>query len=317
MHRIDRILVPVKELREPLPLSARRAAEIAKRSHAALELMHVLYQSGVYDSRMALHDLTDRTIELLMADAQRELDRHVHAVAKLAVPVRPRVVWDHPAHDAIVRRGRQGFDLIVIGTRARRRLARMLVDYNDRALIRDCAQPLLIAKSRRSYARIRVLAAVDPLHAHARSGALDARIVEWAQTLARLFGGHVDLVHAVSVHPVQVRRALRPYVVRSDLKVIERARERARKSVHELARKHRVSESHVHVLDGHPVDVIARTARRLEAQVVVMGVVARGTVERLRFGSTVETLLDDLQCDILAIKPRGFRSPVPARTEVG
>jgi universal stress protein E len=212
-----------------------------------------------------------------------------------------------------VRRARQGFDLIMIGTRRRRALGRLVLEYNDRALVRDCAEPLLIAKSQRSYEKIRVLAAVDPFHRHAAPSGLDTRVIGWARAFARLFGGSVDLIHAVPEQPLQVRRVLRPYAVRADPAALERMRSEAERTVRRLAREHRIPPGRVHVESGHPIDVIARAAERGRCHLVVMGVVARGVIERLRFGSTAETLLDDLQCDILAIKPRGFRSPVPVR----
>jgi universal stress protein E len=42
-----------------------------------------------------------------------------------------------------------------------------------------------------------------------------------------------------------------------------------------------------------------------------MGAVSRSGVKRLVLGSTVERVLDELPCDVLVVKPRGFRTPPP------
>jgi len=53
--------------------------------------------------------------------------------------------------------------------------------------------------------------------------------------------------------------------------------------------------------------------RRTRARVVVMGAVSRSGLKRLFIGNTAERVLDRLPCDVLIVKPRGFRSPVPPR----
>jgi universal stress protein E len=54
-------------------------------------------------------------------------------------------------------------------------------------------------------------------------------------------------------------------------------------------------------------------ARRLRADVVVMGAVSRRGLARLLIGNTAEQALDELPCDVLVVKPRGFRTTVPRR----
>jgi universal stress protein E len=44
-----------------------------------------------------------------------------------------------------------------------------------------------------------------------------------------------------------------------------------------------------------------------------MGAVSRRGLDRLLIGSTAERTLDRLNCDVLVVKPRGFRTNVPRR----
>ena len=55
---------------------------------------------------------------------------------------------------------------------------------------------------------------------------------------------------------------------------------------------------------------IPELARRLQVDCIVMGTVARTGVPGFFMGNTAETILDQLECSVLAIKPPGFVTPV-------
>lgn len=65
-----------------------------------------------------------------------------------------------------------------------------------------------------------------------------------------------------------------------------------------------------HLLRGAAAKVIPDTARRLQADLVVMGTVARSGIAGLVIGNTAESILSQLHCSVLAVKPDGFVSPV-------
>jgi universal stress protein E len=45
-----------------------------------------------------------------------------------------------------------------------------------------------------------------------------------------------------------------------------------------------------------------------------MGAVSRSGLKRLFVGSTAERMIDHLGCDVLVLKPAGFKSPVSRRS---
>ena len=66
----------------------------------------------------------------------------------------------------------------------------------------------------------------------------------------------------------------------------------------------------VHMQKGSARKVLPELARELKVDCVVMGTVARTGVSGLFMGNTAETILDQLECSVLAIKPPGFVTPV-------
>ena len=59
-----------------------------------------------------------------------------------------------------------------------------------------------------------------------------------------------------------------------------------------------------------PQIVIPRLASKLQADLIVMGTVARTGIPGLFIGNTAETILGRVECSVLAVKPPGFVTPV-------
>jgi nucleotide-binding universal stress UspA family protein len=68
--------------------------------------------------------------------------------------------------------------------------------------------------------------------------------------------------------------------------------------------------SRVHLVKGHAGEAIARLAASESIDVIVMGTLCRSGLGGLLIGNTAETVLDHAACSIVALKWRGFVSPV-------
>jgi universal stress protein E len=65
-----------------------------------------------------------------------------------------------------------------------------------------------------------------------------------------------------------------------------------------------------HLVEGNPAVMIPRKARELGAGIVVMGAVSRSGLQRVFIGNTAERVLEALPCDVLVVKPDGFKARV-------
>ena len=65
-----------------------------------------------------------------------------------------------------------------------------------------------------------------------------------------------------------------------------------------------------HLVKGVARKEIPAMAKRIEADLVVMGTVGRQGVPGFIMGNTAETILNQIDCSVLAIKPPGFITPV-------
>ena len=68
----------------------------------------------------------------------------------------------------------------------------------------------------------------------------------------------------------------------------------------------------LHLVEGNARVAIPELARACEAELIVMGTVGRTGIPGYFIGNTAEAIFGRIDCDILAVKPPGFVSPVTA-----
>ena len=64
--------------------------------------------------------------------------------------------------------------------------------------------------------------------------------------------------------------------------------------------------SRVNLLEGTPHRMMLEYADDHHIDVLVMGAVARGVLDRLMVGSTIERILDSIHCDIMVVERAWF-----------
>lgn len=310
---LRRILVAAADCSAKNSPALSRAAAIARQGGGAITLFHSLYAPSIAGEGMLGSGRLRHDIQAALRQRRRQLEALALPLRQAGIPVRIRVTWDYPVHESIVREVlREQPDLVVAESQRHARLARVVLSNTDWQLIRTCPGPVLFVKCTRPYERARILAAVDPLHAYAKPAELDAGILAAASDFARRFGGRLHAVHVYQLAtPFTSGVLMEP--VPSPVNVSARQLERIRREFDGLVRPYRLPERRRHLRAGHPADEIAALAKRTGAAMVVMGAISRSGLRRLFVGSTAERVIDRLDCDVLVLKPSGFRSPVPRR----
>ncbi len=75
-------------------------------------------------------------------------------------------------------------------------------------------------------------------------------------------------------------------------------------------RRYSIDPKACHVQAGAPEDLLVEFAAKLKADAVVMGAVSRSGLNRLFIGSTAERVIDHVDCDVIVVKPAGYRTSV-------
>ncbi len=314
---IRHIIFAVKSVHGPAPRALRKAAALARALGAKLELFHAIAEPVAIDALTLL----DSHVEKFMADEQarylKRLETLARRVRRGGLQVSTVAEWDHPAHEAVIRRVRlSGADLILAERHASAHVAPWFLRYTDWELLRQSPVPVLLFKTARPYAAPRVLAAVDPSHAFDKSARLDAEILQLAARVCAVTRGRLHAVHAF-VPDLIGMTTKELSVPDAPAQITTRAATLARERMDKTLRATRLGKlpaARRHLVANHPVDAIPALARRLGCDLVVMGAMSRSGLKRLAFGNTAERLLDELPADLLIAKPPGFVSRVRAKS---
>ena len=81
-------------------------------------------------------------------------------------------------------------------------------------------------------------------------------------------------------------------------------------AMQEHAKAFNVAKENTHIKEGLPEDVIQSLANKLDAELVILGTVGRTGLSAALIGNTAEHVIDRLNCDVLALKPDGYISPL-------
>jgi universal stress protein E len=283
-----------------------RAAWLAERTGCELTLL------------LCDADVTALASDFFVSNETKEIAENMRAIQRemledLATPARRRsirvnleVLEERPIADAVLQRA---LDMnpryVVKGTQYHSDARRAIFVDTDWFLIRTCPYPLWLVKPHQVPAKPLIIAAVDPLPEDDAAARVDQAIVEQAQAVAAKTGGEVHLLH--TYQPLkgigaEATRTFKPIRLPVD-ELSQRIAEEHRRRLDALAAANGIAKSRTHQLPGPAREIIPFVARDRKADLVVMGAVARWSLQRAVVGSTAEKVLDHLPCDILIVRP--------------
>lgn len=194
----------------------------------------------------------------------------------------------------------------------------MLFGNDDLHLLRKCPCPTWLMKSseKSNYRNIVAAVDIDPLHPSTTERDLNREIITLASSLALSDNATLHLVHAwepFAKATMHSRSGATPekLVGYTDLTYAQHKSglamlaEELRQEIGEDA--YAALAPRRHLLQGEAKKTIAALATAVDADLVILGTVARKGFIGLIFGNTAEALLDELSCSVLAVKPPRFK----------
>ena len=301
-------MVAVRDIEHPPRALLTKAARIAQRFNAKLELLHVIALPYVLPGDTGgVEYARDAEVER----QQAKLERVAKRLRKVGIKVSCSVVWDYPAADAIVRHVMKTKpDVVLAESHHHSKLSRWFVSHTEWELIRVCPCPLWLVKTSRLADKLRVMTAIDPFHTHSKPAALDEEIMR-AATIAAGEEGRLGTSHVYPLPITMVAGGMgEPVWVNAPPIEQRRIRQRITHAVDAVAERYGVKKSDRIVMAGDVGSELPTQAKRWGANLLVMGAVSRSALKRAFIGHTAERVLDAIHCDVLIVKPRSFKTPV-------
>ncbi len=298
------ILAIVEMERFPLEV-AKRAARIAGLYDADLEL--VLSDPTVSFLRSSFMISVDskQIADTVRQAQEEELERIVAAISVPGLNISTSIIQNRPASDAMVAKALDCEPLLVVkGTVYHSPAERATFTFNDWQLIRKLEYPLWLVKTRPWSEKPIIIAAVDPMHPNEEKGELTQTIVEIAKSIAEKCGGKLLLLHTYErLEEVSSFAKLEFKPMKVPVQELEeKMHDEHRRHLDALAATNDIDSKAIHLLPGRTRHILPAFARSQDADIVVMGAVARTGLRRRIIGSTAEHVLDHVPCDILVAR---------------
>ncbi len=211
---------------------------------------------------------------------------------------------------------------LLIKTVEKKELMDRLFGSTDMHLLRKCPCPVWLMKASKPKHYKNILAAVDfdPSETNMTEDALNLQLLEMSFSLALAESSELDIVHvwyAYGENKLRYGRARQPKAMVDEYVnglwaehqcMLDELVIKITKKVGKEADDY--LKPNIHLVKGIAQDVIPELVKEQQIDLVVMGTVGRTGVPGFIMGNTAETILNRIDCSVLALKPEGFVTPI-------
>lgn len=320
---IFKSILCVVDIREDCTAALERAVTLAENNQASLTVVDVVDRMtagiGMPDGGPISAELQSRMVTAHVQELEILVDPY-----RQQVPIKTKMRSGTRFLEIIRQVLSDGHDLVIKVPEQLAWLDR-LFGSDDMNLLRECPCPVWLVKPQTEKSYRRILAAVDvddgypPAELKLRQ-ALNQQILEMAASLALSDFAELHVVVAWQAIGESTMRGAHMHTPEAKvITYVEQVKRRHETSLNGLMREvtNKLGQNgaeylkpRTHLVKGWPREEIPALAKQLKADVIVMGTVARTGVLGFIMGNTAETILNQIDCSVLAIKPPGFETPV-------
>ena len=306
---------------EESKLALERAVTLAENNQANLTVITV---ASLLSTSIDLPTLSTELQAATVNSRRQKLENLVEPYRQ-RIKIETRIVIGTPFIEIIREVLRNAYDLVIKCPESQDWLDR-LFSSDDKQLLRKCPCPVWMVRPQIGESFDHILGAVDvgdsyPAKELETRQALNEMVIELASSLAVSEFAELHVVHAwEAIGEDALRQGA--FMQRPENEVntyVDQTRRHHTQLLDTLIKKVSAKlgedaadyiKPQLHMPKGSARKVIPKLAKELQVDCIVMGTVARTGIPGLFMGNTAETILDQLECSVLAIKPPGFVSPV-------
>ena len=299
------------------------AVAFANHNHASLTVVKTIDEIG--EPIYGVPEETIRELEAAIFTNHRDTLEALAKPHRHTIKIRIKILEGIPFLSIIQEVMQNGFDLIIKSAVRNKGPVSRFFSTIDMQLLRNSPCPVWLLKPEQPEFINRIVAAVDfdKPGGEGKNQGLNKQILEIAILLASREGAELHIVHAWQAMSENVlgsaRSGLSEQMVDDYIAVVRKNHKRLLSQLMESAMGwvgKDVFDSvnlKTHVIEGQAQSVVIDLTRKLGSGLLVMGTVGRTGIPGFFIGNTAETILNNIDCSVLAVKPVGFISPVKPR----
>lgn len=298
-----------------------KTLDLAKNNQARLTVVDVVPNFSAGIGMPTGGPISEELMDWVKADSHKQMDDFLQTYDLEGIDVQVVMLVGEVRFIEIVREVlRHNFDLVIKAAENPDWIDR-LFGSDDLQLLRKCPCPVWLMRSDKSSDFKAVLAAVDFDQEEDRwsEDSLNGQILSLASSLAVSYGASLHVVHAWEAPEVAFASIWAENPDKMETEILEHTRKYHERMMSRLMDEffEDVGEEaydfvspEIHTEHGRANEVIPATVKTVKADLVVMGTIARTGIPGMFIGNTAESIIDQLNCSLMAVKPKGFETPV-------
>ena len=204
-----------------------------------------------------------------------------------------------------------GFDLIMKPAENEPALKTILFGGTDMQLFHLSPCPVWIFKPTFNTELRRIMIAVDLLAGDKEKSALANSVLKWGKYISSLVGSELHVVHTWHLFGETKMRG-RTLNAKTVDRLVQDEERKHRQWLNEALEKIGLEQEkiQIHFHKGDAKHLVPVIANDKNIDLLVMGTVGRTGIPGFFIGNTADSVLRQVGCSVLAIKPKGFSTPV-------
>ncbi len=294
MLGINRILVAIDRSDEAAGVME-KAMHLAKVTQAELEVVRVIYE-GVVDLSIRDVEQNQALKTFVMQSEESYLEDLVEPFRRQLPSIVCLTLWNKNTWEGILDAAENcAADLIIKASNPEGGLGRTPSDWN---LLRHAVVPVMIVKGRAWQEDPDVFAAIDAIDEDQRP--LNVAVLKKADELTKILGGSL---HILAAYPITEPFAGPFPDEDTDFSDVRKQVElMIRKNADDMVIEADIDYQYLYVIEGPPAMAIKQLMDDTDAELLVMGTVARTGLKGFVIGNTSETILHHTDCDVAVIR---------------
>ncbi|WP_462324923.1 universal stress protein [Desulfoplanes sp.] len=310
MKRFTNILLVLTENDDEKILE--RATSIIRANRGRLTLVRVLPK--VPDRVFARLNASYRIDinELAAVEFQNSMNTILDPLKKEGLDVQGRFLFGSPFLELIRQVLRADHDLVMTTAEEDGFARTALYGSTTMHLLRKCPCPVWVEKSTRPRICSKIMAAVDPDPVDETRHGLNSKILDLSASIAHEEKSELHVIHCWRLPMEGTLRGRQEFANETVDSLVVEMRDEHKKRLQTVLDDQdlRGIEPRIHLIKGKAGNLIPKKAVEENIDLVVMGTVCRTGVAGFFIGNTAEKVLQEIDCSVLAIKPKGFKTPV-------
>jgi universal stress protein E len=316
MQTIKKILVDIDPDKPEQPALS-KALHFAKHQPITIMLLSCLYYPAVVASNLLTPKQLEKTQAEIIKMNQGRLNQLISQHSQENVTYETQVMWHSPIYQGILKVV-DSFkpDLVIKATHQHKVIARRLFTPTDWYLLKACPVPILLVKNQKWTKNTSVVAAIDPEHNLSKQSELDKHILKAGFSMSSSLGIPLHALHCFDPSYWEILlEAVDKSGMWADVfsvdehqnesMVLEQLRYQHNVKFAEECSEYVPNSENQHIISGDINHVLPKTLTQLDAGILVLGTTYRTGL----LGSTAQRLVEAVDCDLLAVKPKGFEAP--------